>query len=103
MAKTFCTLKDVLAAVLESSDKDERRVSEPDGFSSDEDEDYDHRRDPVEDGEDSQLPGPSVTQTASPVPATSHQVTTSPYTATIITNPASQEVPYPPSINQHYF
>lgn len=47
MAKT---LTDVLAAVLENSDEDERRVSEPDGFSSDEDEDYDHRRDPVEDG-----------------------------------------------------
>ncbi|XP_056108147.1 piggyBac transposable element-derived protein 4-like [Rhinichthys klamathensis goyatoka] len=69
MAKTL-TLKDALAAILDSSDEDERRVSEPDGFSSDEDEDYDHRRDPVEDGEDSQLPGPSVTQAASPVPAT---------------------------------
>ncbi|CAM4557326.1 unnamed protein product [Leuciscus chuanchicus] len=84
------TLKDVLAAVFESSDEDERRVSEPDGFSSDEDEDYDHRRDPRGFTARAQCNTGSLT-------CACHQVTTSPYTATIITNPASQEVPYPPA------
>ncbi|CAM4521635.1 unnamed protein product [Leuciscus chuanchicus] len=111
MAKTLI-LKDVLAALLESSDEDER-VSEPDGFSSDvDDEDYDHRRDPVEDRQPHLClsPGHQVTTAYSHYTAViinnlaSQEVSYPPaststptYTATIITSPASQEVPYPPA------
>ncbi|XP_044060852.1 uncharacterized protein LOC122880118 [Siniperca chuatsi] len=69
MAKKY-TVSEVLAAILESSNKDEGGVSEPEGFDFDDEGEYQNNRDPFKDGADSPLPGPSEPQAASPLPAT---------------------------------